>query len=242
MRMLADRVYIVTGGATGIGAGIAATLRSYGAGVAVLQPESAPDVIACDVADPAQVERAFEQAAARFGRLDGLINNAAVTGMAAIAPLLDTTPEHMDRILAFNVKGPVYCSQAFARHAARAGRGGAIVHIASVGAYAAQEYAALYCASKAALVMLAKSMALELAPAGIRVNCVAPGDIYTEAGVAIRADLDRAGASARWRRDTPLGRRGRPEEIGEAVAFLLSDKASFITGATLTADGGYLTY
>ena len=114
--------------------------------------------------------------------------------------------------------------------------------IASVGSFAAQENASIYCASKAALSMLAQAMALELAPHGIRVNGVAPGDIATLASMNIRADLKHLGATGKYLRQTPLGRRGAAEEIGEAVAFLLSDRASFITGETLKVDGGFLTY
>ena len=123
-----------------------------------------------------------------------------------------------------------------------AGRGGSIVHISSVGAYAAQEFASLYCATKAAQVSLAQSMALELAPHKIRVNSVAAGDINTEASANITAEKSGVGASKRWVRETPLQRRGSPRDIGYAVAYLVSDEAGFVTGATLLVDGGYLTY
>ncbi len=119
---------------------------------------------------------------------------------------------------------------------------GNIVHIASVGGLAAQELAAIYCSTKAAQISLAQSMALELAPYGIRVNCVAPGDIQTEASGNIVEHLDKRGASGRFRRVTPLGRRGSPDDIGNAVAYLVSDEASFVTGATLLVDGGFLAY
>jgi NAD(P)-dependent dehydrogenase (short-subunit alcohol dehydrogenase family) len=122
------------------------------------------------------------------------------------------------------------------------GRPGNIVHIASVGAFAAQELASVYCASKAALVSLAKSMALELAPHGIRVNAIAPGDILTGASANVTVDLKALGATGLYWRRTPLGRRGDPADIGEAVAFLASDAARFITGSVLTVDGGFLTY
>ena len=120
--------------------------------------------------------------------------------------------------------------------------GGSIVHIASVGAFAAQELASIICASKAAQVSLAQSMAIELAPHGIRVNAVAPGDILTPANAEVVADMKALGGTGKYLRRTPLERRGTPREIGEAVAFLVSDEARFITGATLRVDGGFLTY
>jgi NAD(P)-dependent dehydrogenase (short-subunit alcohol dehydrogenase family) len=232
--MLEGRNYIVTGGATGIGAGIVRALTLYGARVAVFQLDGE---IRCDVRDPVAVQRAVLQARDQFGgRIDGLVNNAAITGAPAIAAFLDASPEHIENVLAVNVKGPVYCSQAVARLAIEAGHPASIVHIASVGSFAAQELASIYCASKAALSMLAKAMALELAPHGIRVNAVAPGDIATPASTGLH--LERRLAARR----TPLGRRGSAEEIGEAVAFLLSDRASFVTGETLVVDGGFLAY
>lgn len=234
--LLKDRVYIVTGGATGIGAGISEVLRREGAVVEAFQIEN------CDVRDPAQVEIATAATLARHGRLDGLVNNAGLTGRVALAPFLTMDPAKIEDILATNLKGPIYCSQAFARRAIERGQPGAIVHIASVGAFAAQEHASVYCASKAALVALTQAMALELAPHHIRVNAVAPGDIFTPANANIVNDLRDEGASGRYLRHTPQNRRGTPAEIGEAVAFLLSDRSSFTTGATLTVDGGLLTY
>lgn len=234
--MLDNRVYIVTGGATGIGAGIVRVLENYGARTAIFQPEN------CDVRDPAAVEQGVARVVRDFGRIDGLVNNAAITGIGAASPFLDATPAHVDDVLAVNVKGPVYCSQAVARHAVAAKTPASIVHISSVGAFAAQEHASIYCASKAALTTLTKAMALELAPHNIRVNAIAPGDIETPASKDIVADLRSGGASGDYIRRTPLARRGTPEEIGEAVAFLLSDRASFITGSTLVVDGGFLSY
>jgi len=226
--MLENRVYIVTGGATGIGAGITAVLRGYGALVEIFQPET------CDVRDPVQVDAETAKVLDRWGRLDGLVNNAALTGPVAIAPFLTVDPAKIEDILATNLKGPIYCSQSFARRAVERGQPGAIVHIASVGAFAAQENSSIYCASKAALVALTLAMAFELAHHQIRVNAVAPGDILTAANALV--------VPSRYPRITPTGRRGTPEEIGQAVAFLLSDNSSFTTGSTLIVDGGLLTY
>ena len=141
-----------------------------------------------------------------------------------------------------NLKRTFYCSQSVAKHMVAAGRGGSIIHISSVGAFAAQEFASLYCATKAAQVSLAQTMALELAPHRIRVNSVAAGDINTEASANITLEKREIGASTRYVRETPLGRRGTPRDIGYAVAYLASEDASFVTGATLLVDGGFLTY
>jgi NAD(P)-dependent dehydrogenase (short-subunit alcohol dehydrogenase family) len=123
-----------------------------------------------------------------------------------------------------------------------AGRGGNIVHVSSVGAYAGQEFASLYCATKAGQVSLAQTMAVELAPHRIRVNAVAPGDIYTEASATITEEKTAVGGHRHYVRMTPLGRRGSPEDIGHAVAYLVSDEAGFVTGSTLLVDGGFLAY
>jgi NAD(P)-dependent dehydrogenase (short-subunit alcohol dehydrogenase family) len=246
-------IAIVTGGATGIGFGITRSLAARGAQVAIVQPsleqaETAARMLpgaagfAADIRDPDAVEQVTAAVVERFGGLDVLVNNAALTGRAAIAPFLETTPEKLNEIVDVNLKGTIWCSQAAARRMIAAKRPGNIVHIASVAAFAAQELAAVYCASKAGLVSLARSMALELAPHGIRVNAIAPGDILTEASANVATDLKSRGSTGGYQRRTPLGRRGDPADVGEAVAFLVSDAARFITGAVLTVDGGFLTY
>jgi NAD(P)-dependent dehydrogenase (short-subunit alcohol dehydrogenase family) len=249
---LAGKVALVTGGGTGIGAGISRVLASHGATVVIAQLNSPavdaaqlPDghtILEVDVADRAQVERMIEETVLRFDRIDILVNNAAVTGKPAVAPFVDCPETMLDQIIDVNLKGVFRCSQAVARHMIEAGLRGAIVHVSSVGAFAAQEHASIYCATKAAVVSLAQSMALELADYGIRVNCVAPGDILTEANASIVDDLKAGGATGKYLRVTPAGRRGSPEEIGHAVAYLVSDEASFVTGTTLRVDGGLLSY
>lgn len=244
--MLSGQVIIVTGGATGIGWGISEVLTAQGARVAIVQPslnqatEAAAKLtgacgFAADIRRREEVDSMVAAVLGEFGRVDGLVNNAAVTGLPAVNPFLTTPPEQVDHILDVNLKGAIWCSQAVARNWVATGQAGNIVHIASTGAFAAQDRASIYCASKAALVALARSMALELAPYRIRVNTVAPGDILTEAS----ADLGPPGPYTRL---TPLGRRGSPNDIGQAVAFLLGPDASFLTGAVIQADGGFLTY
>lgn len=252
---LEGKVAIVTGGGTGIGRGIANVLAARGARLLLVQrrlehvAQAAAEIgsdraeaMSADISDPTAAEAIVSRAVERFGRVDILVNNASLTGKPAVGGVLTCDREHVDSVVDINLKGTFYCSQAVARRLIADGRPGSIVHISSVGGYAAQEHAALYCATKAAQISLAQSLALELAPHRIRVNCVAPGDIRTGASENIVDELKDGGSSGRYMRVTPLGRRGSPEEIGTAVAFLVSDDASFVTGATLLVDGGFLAY
>jgi len=252
---LQGKVALITGGGTGIGLGIAQVLSEKGVKLLLaqrrvelaqhaaesLQPSEAI-AEALDIRDPVAVERVVDRAMRHFGRLDILVNNASVTGMPAISRFLESDAATVDGIIDANLKGTFYCSQSAAKRMIASKQGGSIVHISSVGAYAGQEFASLYCATKAAQVSLAQTMALELAPYKIRVNSIAPGDINTEASTDIVEEKSGVGASSRYLRTTPWGRRGTPRDIGNAVAYLVSDEASFITGATLLVDGGYLAY
>ncbi len=251
--MLQGKVIVITGGGTGIGWGIARAVSDAGGRVAIVQRNRdkaagaaarLPDAkgFAADISDPGQVWPMVEEVLAEFQRIDGLVNNASVTGARALGSFLDVPVENVHRLVDVNLKGSVWCSQAVARHMVASGRKGVILHISSVGAYAAQELASVYCATKAAQASLAQSMALELARYGIRVNAIAPGDVDAGASTNIVDDLGTAGASGRFLRSTPLGRRGSAAEIGDAAVFLLSDKASFITGTVLRVDGGLLSY
>lgn len=247
---------LITGGGTGIGRGIAAALLKEGAKVMLAQrrlevaEETARQLdltgtrvkaSACDVSSRRQVQRLVKETLQSFGRIDILVNNAAITGMPALSPFLECPDQTWDMILDVNLKGAFICSQEVARQMVTRGRG-VILNVSSVGAFAAQYLAAAYCASKAGMEGLTKAMALELAPHGIRVNGIAPGDIVVEKNQEVVQDLAKAGVDSAYVRKTPLGRRGLPEEIGHAAAFLASDDASFVHGTTLIVDGGFLIY
>ena len=250
-----DKVVLVSGGATGIGFATANLFANLGARVVIAQMDAvqgheaaerlqAAQVksVELDIRDHSAVERCVDSVIKELGAIDVLVNNASVTGRPALAAFVDSEVDLIDRIVDTNLKGTIYCSQAVARSMIAGKRGGAIVHVSSVGAYAAQENASIYCATKAAQVMLTKAMAIELAPRGIRVNCVAPGDIVTERSAQAVDDVRNSGASGQFLRYTPIGRRGFPEEVGHAIAFLASEEAGFITGTTLLVDGGFLAY
>jgi NAD(P)-dependent dehydrogenase (short-subunit alcohol dehydrogenase family) len=188
----------------------------------------------------------------RHGRIDILVNNAGITGTPATGTFLDFSDEHLDAVIDVNLKAAFRCARNAARDMATRGTG-VIVNISSVAAYAAQLEASAYVASKAGMVGLTRAIAFELAPLGIRAVCVAPGDIVVDgpavpAAPAVPAVPGAAGEAEapepnrRWLRDTPLGRRGTPDDVASMVTFLCSDGASFITGETILVDGGWLAY
>jgi len=253
---LAGKVAIVTGGGTGIGRGISRALAHAGARVVIAQrrvekAQAMADALrsegfealalGADISKRPDVQQLVARTLKQWGRIDILVNNAAITGLPAIAPFLECSDAQLDLIVDVNLKGTFICSQEVARVMAQQ-RGGSIIHISSVAAFAAQEGASAYCATKAGIVGLTRAMALELAPYGVRVNCLAPGDILIETNQALLDELKARGISGQYARRIPLGRRGEPEDIGPAVVFLASEEAAYITGATLVIDGGFLIY
>jgi NAD(P)-dependent dehydrogenase (short-subunit alcohol dehydrogenase family) len=240
-----DKVVVVTGAARGIGLAIARRFLAGGwraalldidgatlaAAVRGLERGAAALPVVCDVAEPGQVRDAIDQVAARFGRIDSLVNNA---GIAVFKPLLETTYEEWARVLAVNLSGPFLCTQACARVMLKGG-GGSVVNIGSISGVRASTLRVAYGTSKAALEHLTRQQAAELGNAGIRVNGVAPGPVDTAMAKqvhtpAIRADYHDA---------IPLNRYGTEEEIAAAVWFLCSDEASYVNGQMLAVDGGF---
>jgi NAD(P)-dependent dehydrogenase (short-subunit alcohol dehydrogenase family) len=225
---------VVTGAARGIGAATAAMLERCGARVARLDLERGEDIIACDVAQEAEVERAFAQALARLGRLDILVNNA---GIAVRKNAFDISAEEWDRVLAVNLRGVFLCSRVAAREMSKSG-GGAIVNLASIMGFSGGLFPnPAYQASKGGVVNLTRALALEFAAHDIRVNAVAPTFVRTDLTVPVFSNPD---VLAEVMRHTPLGRLPEPEDIAAAIVFLAGPAARCITGATLAVDSGYL--
>ena len=248
---LGGRVAIVTGGAAGIGRATAELFAEEGARVVVadLDENSGDETVsviegkggeaifvATDVSREDDAQRLCEQALRVFGRVDILVNNAATFVLKG----LEASIEDWRRSLDVNVVGTALVSR-FAVEAMKRSGGGAIVNLGSISSFIAQPQFVTYSATKAALVQMTRNMALDLAPFGIRVNCVCPGTILTRAS---QDHMERVGMTLEEfvAEEGPkhlLGRVGKPREVAYAILFLASDEASFITGTHLMVDGGY---
>ena len=254
---LENRVCLVTGAARGLG--LASATRMAEAGASVMIADVLDDVgeaaaaalrdaghravfHPCDVGDKGAVDALVAACVREYGRLDGVFNNAGINHGASF---LDFTEEDFDRVIRVNLKGTFLVGQAAARQMVAqagdgraAGRGGgAIVNMSSVNAVMAIPEIAAYNASKGGVNQITKTMALALAPHNIRVNAIGPGSIDSDMLRSVNAD---PAAMARVMSRTPLGRIGRPEEIGDLATYLVSDRSSYITGQVIYIDGGRL--
>ncbi len=245
-RPLAGKVALVTGAGSGIGRAAALAYARQGASLVLAGRHPAPleevaalaeregartAVVATDVSEEAQVAALVEGAVARFGRLDVAFNNA---GMASFAPIEQLGVDEFDRVMATNVRGVWLLLKHEIAAMRRSGRGGAIVNTSSVAATIGTPGLSAYAASKAALDAMARVLALEAGPDGIRINNVSPGMTRTAMTAALAPEYLEGLA-----RHTALGRIAEPQDIGDVVAWLSGDGARHVTGQSIVADGGF---
>ena len=245
MTSATPNVALVTGAARGIGLATARRFLAEGWRVALLDIEGEllkgavagiadPGntlALTCDVSDAACVAAAIDAIGKRFGRLDALVNNA---GIAVFTPIMETSDADWSRVMEVNLTGPFLCTKA-AVPVMREQGGGAIVNITSISGLRASTLRSAYGTSKAGLAHLTKQLAVELAAVGIRVNAVAPGPVETAMARAVHSPEIRAD----YHDAIPLNRYGLEEELAEAIFFLCSGRASYITGQILAVDGGF---
>lgn len=248
---LHGRVALITGAAEGMGREIARYYAAAGAAVMLadinadgariaaeaLSGEGAQaDFVAMDQADEAQIVAAVDATVARFGKLDLLVNNAAIQDRAFLA---ETGADLLDRLYAINLRGPFLCLREAARAMKAAGKGGAIVNIGSLGGvHPMMEGLTGYNAMKAAVHAVTRQAALELGPDRIRVNAVLPGPVPTEGSLRSPGPLEKERLMAKL--PLPAGRLGEPGDVAAAAVYLASNAAAFVTGHLLVADGGIL--
>jgi D-sorbitol dehydrogenase (acceptor) len=251
MTSLEGKSVLVTGAASGMGAACAELAAERGARVLLVDRDAERLSLAaerigmpwevCDVADVEATRQLARACVERHGGVDGLVNAAGVMQTAAY---LDITPAQFDRIVAVNLRGLFFLQQAVAREMVDAGRGGSIVNFSSTAGRVGRPLATHYAATKAAILNLTRSVAVALAPHGVRVNAVCPGLIETPMIESIRRERTRLldttpeEVQRHWEQTVPLGRLGTAGEVAEIVAFLLSDAASYVTGEQIGATGG----
>ena len=247
--LLDQHTVIVTGAATGIGQAFAVGAAAQGANVVVADMHAADQTVALieaaggtalalrvDVADDASVRAMAQAALKRFGRIDGLINNAAYFREVKLTPFEELDPVEWERIFAVNVKGVWQCCKAV-MPAMRERKRGAIVNIASVVAVAGQAGYLHYVASKGAVLAMTKGLAKECGPFGVRVNVIAPGFVITEATKNRPVEWQQSFLKAR-----AISREQKPEDLVGTALYLLSDLAGFVSGQTIVVDGGHIMY
>ena len=251
MRRLEGKTALVTGGARGIGRAICEAYAREGARVAVADLDGAHDLaeglgggamgLRMDVTDRASIAEGVRAVEGAWGGIDVLVNNAGVFNMA---PVEEITPEDYRRQYDVNVGGTIFATQAVVPGMKARGRGGAIVNFASQAGRRGEARVAIYCSTKAAVISLTQSFALELAPDRIRVNALAPGVIDTPMwdvvdGLFARYEGRQPGEKKRLVGEAvPLGYMGRPEDVAGPAVFLASDEAAYVTAQTLNVDGG----
>jgi NAD(P)-dependent dehydrogenase (short-subunit alcohol dehydrogenase family) len=240
---LKGKVALVTGASRGIGRAIAETFAAAGAQVMISSrkqdalDEAAASMVgevatfAANAGEPEQAAACVAATVARFGRVDVLVNNAATNPYMGAS--IDIDLSRYDKTMQVNLRGPMVWTQEAWRQSLR-DHGGVVLNVASVGGLATEPSIGVYNTSKAALIYLTKTLAIDLAP-GVRVNALAPGLVKTDMARALWQEHEQAIAKA-----TPLGRLGEPQDIANAALFLASDLASWITGHTMVIDGGAL--
>ncbi len=240
---MTDKIALVTGGAQGIGLASAEALKEDGWQVVLADIKPEVEEVAkglggmgvqCDMGAPDQIAAMFEQIEAKLGPVSALVNNA---GIAMPGDFLNYSLEDFQAVISVNLTGVFLASQHAARTMIAHSLKGAIVNMSSINAVVSIPAIPAYCASKGGIMQLTKASALALAPHGIRVNAVGPGSIDTEMMAGVNANPE---AYAKAMSRTPLGRPGTAREVGDLVAFLASDKASYITGESIYIDGGRL--
>ena len=250
MQRLDGKVAVVTGAGSGNGRAIAVAFAGEGARVVVadvdragaeesagLLPAGAGRAVIADVSREDDARRMVDEAVAAFGRLDVLVNNAAIWAHGTVETL---SPEVWDQLMAVNVRGVFLCSRFAVPHIARAG-GGSIINIASQAGLRGSAGSVLYSASKHAVVGMTRCMALDHAAQGIRVNAICPGLIETPMGeqsMRARSGGDVEAMRRRMQQEIPLGRIGLPEDVAVAAVHLASDEAAWVTGMCYSVDGG----
>lgn len=250
MRRFEGRAMIVTGAASGIGKATAERLGSEGARVAcadvnaegaeataegIRQAGGEAYSVRCDISDGAQVEALVSGAVARFGKLDALAN---VAGVGNFRRTTETTMDEWNRVLGINLTGTFMMCKAAIPHILATK--GSIVNVASVAGIKSHPYSAAYCASKGGIVMMTRALAAEYGRKDVRINCLAPGGIETPIIDSFR-QLPAGVNPQVLMRIAPLGRMGKPHEIAGTIAFLFSDDATYVNGATIVVDGGMTT-